>query len=218
MTEGNKDILAGIKILLISPMSLKRNLIIYYLHEVAGGECRSMDDLAELSEISTSDYDVILWDVCMLKLMQIVAYLRRYYSDTLTPLALVDLDPHYAIEPIAFRLRVRGFFYNGNPVSILPKGTKLIVQGHIWAPREVLEKCLITEVDPEVFISGKNMILTNRQEEVLRLIVYGYQNAEIAEELNLSLNTVKAHLYQLYKKIKVKSRWQAAKWAEANIL
>ena len=218
MKEGIKEILAGTKILVISPMSLKRNLITFYLQEVAGGNCRSIDELDGLSEVSPNSVNVILWDVCMLKPPQIISQLRQFYSQPLGPLALLDLDSHNGVESIAIRLKVKGFFYRGNPVALLAKGIKLMCKGHIWAPRDVLEKCLIAEVDPELLAVDETRILTNRQEEILRLISYGYQNAEIAEELDVSPNTVKAHLYQLYKKIKVKTRWQAAKWAEANLV
>ncbi len=55
--------------------------------------------------------------------------------------------------------------------------------------------------------------LTPREIEVLRLAASGLSNAEIAEELALSLRTVQNHLYSIYSKLGVKSRMAAARFA-----
>ncbi len=51
--------------------------------------------------------------------------------------------------------------------------------------------------------------LGERELEVLRLIVEGYSNQEIAEKLFITLGTVKAHLSHIYTKLDVRSRTQA---------
>lgn len=48
--------------------------------------------------------------------------------------------------------------------------------------------------------------LTNREVEVLNLIVKGYSNNEIAKELNISTHTVKAHVGTLLKKFSENKR------------
>jgi len=48
--------------------------------------------------------------------------------------------------------------------------------------------------------------LTNREQEVLKLIISGKSNNEIAEELFISINTVKKHLTHIFKKTEVKNR------------
>ena len=52
--------------------------------------------------------------------------------------------------------------------------------------------------------------LTARETDVLRLLAAGLSNREIAEELTLSLNTVKTHSKNLYGKLGVHTRMQAA--------
>ena len=51
--------------------------------------------------------------------------------------------------------------------------------------------------------------LTSREYEVLQLIAKGYSNADIADQLFLSLSTIKTHVSNLYSKMGVKSRTQA---------
>jgi len=58
--------------------------------------------------------------------------------------------------------------------------------------------------------------ITNRENEILRLLVEGLSNAEIAQRLNVSLNTVASHLKNLYPKLNVSSRAQAAAYAVAH--
>jgi DNA-binding NarL/FixJ family response regulator len=51
--------------------------------------------------------------------------------------------------------------------------------------------------------------LTNRQLEVLRLVVEGLNNEQIADELYLSKKTVEHHVSAIYSKLGVDSRTQA---------
>ena len=55
----------------------------------------------------------------------------------------------------------------------------------------------------------KKLKLTNREFQILKLIVQGYSNVEIANQLFLSLSTIKTHVSNLYSKMNVKSRFQA---------
>ena len=55
--------------------------------------------------------------------------------------------------------------------------------------------------------------LTQRETEVLSMIAAGKANREIAEETNLSINSVKSYIRGAYSKIEVSSRSQAVLWA-----
>ena len=49
------------------------------------------------------------------------------------------------------------------------------------------------------------------------LVSAGAKNEQIAEELHISPNTVKTHIYNIFKKIGVPNRLQAALWAVKNL-
>ena len=55
--------------------------------------------------------------------------------------------------------------------------------------------------------------LTRREEEVLVLVAKGGTNAEIAQELFISLTTVKTHVAALMAKLGVRNRVEIAMWA-----
>jgi DNA-binding CsgD family transcriptional regulator len=80
-------------------------------------------------------------------------------------------------------------------------------------------------VEKEVYINSTNdftinetelkkLNLSNREYEVLQLLTKGYSNAEIAENLFLSLSTVKTYVSNLFVKMDVKSRTQAIEKAK----
>ena len=49
-------------------------------------------------------------------------------------------------------------------------------------------------------------ILSPREKEVARLAARGYSNAQIAEELFISVETVKRHMATIFEKLNIKSR------------
>ena len=52
-------------------------------------------------------------------------------------------------------------------------------------------------------------MFTKREQEVLELLVQGYNNSEISEALTITNHTTKAHIASIYKKLGVSNRVQA---------
>jgi DNA-binding NarL/FixJ family response regulator len=63
---------------------------------------------------------------------------------------------------------------------------------------------------------GKPAGLSPRESQLLQLVVLGHSNQEIADELYLSINSVKTYIRTTYRKIGVASRGQAILWAVQN--
>ncbi|MGE0881820.1 MAG: response regulator [Acidimicrobiia bacterium] len=59
--------------------------------------------------------------------------------------------------------------------------------------------------------------LTDREAEVLKLVREGLANKQIARQLGISERTVKAHLGNVFQRIGVTDRTQAALWARDNL-
>jgi LuxR family transcriptional regulator of csgAB operon len=53
--------------------------------------------------------------------------------------------------------------------------------------------------------------------EILNLLSTGAKNTDIAEQLSLSVHTIKTHIYHIYKKLDVSNRTQAVNWASNNL-
>ncbi len=58
--------------------------------------------------------------------------------------------------------------------------------------------------------------LTEKETEILKLLIRGYDNREIAEALCVSIHTVKAHLTSVFRKLNVKNRTKAILFAMSN--
>ena len=64
--------------------------------------------------------------------------------------------------------------------------------------------------------NAKHNTLTKREEEVLDLLLQGYSNNKIAEELSVSVHTIKAHVDSIFRKFGVHNKVQAAVYAVRN--
>ena len=58
--------------------------------------------------------------------------------------------------------------------------------------------------------------LTRRELEILRLVAEGLSNAQLAEMLWVTEQTVKFHLSNIYRKLNVANRTEAGRWAQVN--
>jgi DNA-binding NarL/FixJ family response regulator len=128
--------------------------------------------------------------------------------------AFCNVEPGMNIEKSALANNIQGLFYtNDSPNNIL-KGIFAILSGDLWYSRKTLTKCLM-ERGPSMnslnHVSSCN--LTMREREILSLIASGYTSQTIADDLCISVHTVKTHIYNIYKKINVSNRFQAMLWA-----
>lgn len=87
-----------------------------------------------------------------------------------------------------------------------PKIETVVVEKEVYVPH------------PEAFVLNeaelKKLNLTTREYEVLQQLSKGLSNAEIGEQLFLSLSTVKTHVSNLFFKMEVKNRTQAIEKAK----
>ncbi len=132
--------------------------------------------------------------------------------------ALFNLDHDVAVEKMALKYGVKGFFYRNENLKNMLKGIRTLLAGETWIPRNVLLDLAMSDAPA----NGKNGHpgshgLTRREIEILMNLSTGSTNDEIASKLCISSHTVKAHLYSIYHKINVDNRFQAALWAAKHL-
>jgi DNA-binding NarL/FixJ family response regulator len=69
---------------------------------------------------------------------------------------------------------------------------------------------------PEIEDPAEEADLTRREREILRLVAEGHSNAKLARMLWVTEQTVKFHLSNVYRKLDVANRTEAARWAQLN--
>jgi DNA-binding NarL/FixJ family response regulator len=84
------------------------------------------------------------------------------------------------------------------------------LEGDTWFSRRIID-ILATPATGDDDIED-DYHLTDRESEVLRLLVEGNSNGQIAETLVIAEGTVKNHLVNIYQKLGVHSRAEAISW------
>ena len=84
---------------------------------------------------------------------------------------------------------------------------RIVNQGSVWAPRRVLSIFIerVTSSPGRIFPAGR-VTFTDREKEVLELLVVGRSNKEIGAVLGIEERTVKAHVAKLMRKVGVQNR------------
>jgi len=62
-------------------------------------------------------------------------------------------------------------------------------------------------------VTSEDLGISRREQEVLALIIAGHSNQEIADQLHISITTVKSHVSSIYQKLDVQRRTQAVQKA-----
>jgi len=112
-----------------------------------------------------------------------------------------------------------GYYDTAEPDMLLPKAIESILQGDIWVQRHLVPKViqlLINSKQPDLKTKQRTstsellQTLSNRELDVANMISTGDNNKQIAQALNISERTVKAHLTSIFRKLNVSDRLHLA--------
>jgi DNA-binding NarL/FixJ family response regulator len=110
------------------------------------------------------------------------------------------------------KVGIRGYLKTTDTPLTMIKAIHAVHVGEIWAERRILEKAMekpmLLPETLQTHVPGLPP-LTNREMEVLTMVLQGASNREIADSNSISERTVKTHLYRVYRKLNVKSRTKA---------
>lgn len=113
---------------------------------------------------------------------------------------------------------IKGVFNKEDDLEQLCHGIEKMLLGEYWLPRQKLAELIhYYQQFSSSNIDYSEICLTNREQQILRKLITGISNSEIANSLFVSEHTVKSHLYNIFKKINVKNRVQAIFWAKNNL-
>jgi DNA-binding NarL/FixJ family response regulator len=123
-----------------------------------------------------------------------------------------DVDFHYA----ALQHGINGVFHIEDSLELLVRGVQQVQAGNKWFSREVMSRYidanLLAKTKPVTALQSPNKLLTKRELAITRKVADGAQNKEIADCLHISVNTVKTHVYSIFRKTECRNRVELIKW------
>ena len=168
-----------------------------------------------MDKLSIHNPDVLLLDINMPE-MNGIEVLKRM-KDENTPIKVLILTVHNEMDYLmkAIDIGVDGYILKDSESQELKKAINAVKNGENY-----IQPSLIPALNNQLVNrdSDKDKIdlLTNRELEVLVQVANGMFNKEIALNLNISERTVKNHISNIFKKIDVSDRTQAAVFAIKN--
>jgi len=155
--------------------------------------------------LDASGVSLILIDAaCTDHIFELLATFRR----TRPHLRLIVLgleEDHEYIQRI-IGAGAKGYLAHTARPSEVRLAIEIVQDGSAWAPRKVLANLLDLSSAEERRAAADEPKFTERESEVLRLLVEGHPNRVIAGELGIDLATVKKHVGALMRKVGVKNR------------
>jgi DNA-binding NarL/FixJ family response regulator len=161
--------------------------------------------------------DVCLFDIRMPELDGIEATRQLAGPDVADPLAVVVITTFDIDEYVhgALKAGARGFLLKDAGPQLLAQAIHAAAAGDALIAPAVTGRLLATFSHLEAQQPPAQPIepLTAREEEVLTAVARGWTNTEIADELYISLSTVKSHIASLMRKLDARNRVEIAMWA-----
>lgn len=156
--------------------------------------------------------DILLLDIRMPGLGGIEALPQIHERSPGTKVLVVSgySDDELIIK--ALQLGAKGYLPKSLSHKDLLKAIRATYAGEVWAKRRVLTEALeslrqkLQEMTPP--LKDVQGTLTDREQEVVKWVIQGMTNKEIAARLGISDKTVKTHLSNIFSKLKISRRLQ----------
>jgi two-component system response regulator DegU len=165
--------------------------------------------------------DIMLMDINMPKQngLQALEAIKQKHPDAKIIMLTIHQDREYLFK--ALQLGANGYVLKDADGAVLVEAIRKVYQGEAYIQPNMARELIVEfkrYTSGEAASSRKNSLLSDRELEVLDLIAKGLLNKEIAKTLYISEKTVKNHISNIFKKLKVSDRTQAAVYALKNNL
>jgi two-component system response regulator NreC len=157
--------------------------------------------------------DVLLLDLIMPgpSAWEIEKWVRTHYPEIVT-LVLTAHDRDYYLTR-AVDAGVSGYLTKDQAPQMLLNAIRHAARGEAFILTELLDRASHWRED----VWKRWESLTNREREVLHLLVQGFDNAAVAESLSVTVRTAESHITSILKKLGVSSRLEASAWVRNHL-
>jgi len=161
----------------------------------------SLPDIANLPNIDL----VLLGNRNGQNLFDLMASLKASRPDLRIIVTGSGMDEETILKAIASG--AKGYVDEAASPTEFVQAIRVVNQGSVWAPRRVLSMFIerVSSAPGRIFPAGR-VTFTDREKEVLEMLVAGRSNKEIGSALGIEERTVKAHVAKLMRKVGVQNR------------
>ena len=153
--------------------------------------------------------DLVLLDLMMPGMWKdSIQSITKKFPDV--PIVIVSVKEDFESIHNSISLGASGFIPKTSAPEVTISAIQLVLAGGVYIPPHVLKP----QTDPTEFNETSNNYdsinrLSKRQKQVLDLISLGKSNQNIADDLGLTIPTIKMHVSAIFKKLNVKNRTEA---------
>ncbi len=180
------------------------------------GEVGAAKDLYDLLKSNTPD--LIITDISMPDISGIE--IAHYVSENYPEIKILILSMHSNEEFISKALSVgaNGYLPKDTSMSELLEAIHVIYKGDNYFNKNISDTILKSIINKSKQENAEQNALTKREKEVIKLVVDGLTNKEIADKLFISIRTVDSHKNNIMQKLNLKSSVELVKYAIKNNL
>jgi two-component system, NarL family, response regulator DegU len=173
------------------------------------------DGIECIEELAIKKPDVLLLDINMPRMdgLKVLQKLKEMKSNVKVLILTIHNEIEYLLK--AVDIGVNGYVLKDSESDLLRKAIFAIYNGEIFIQPNMVP-LLNDKLENRETETTTESLLTKREMEVLKLITEGLFNKEIAYNLSISEKTVKNHVSNIFRKISVSDRTQAAVYAIRN--
>lgn len=159
--------------------------------------------------------DVVVLDINMPKMDGLSVLKKIREANVKCKIIVLTFYNEIGIVQDAVKSGANGYILKEADSTLLVKAINIVTRGERY-----IQPSIATMLRQSKIVEQQNRVetLTKRELEIIKLLVGGLYNKEIADNLNISEKTVKNHISSIFRKINVSDRTQAAVYAIKNNL
>jgi DNA-binding NarL/FixJ family response regulator len=198
-----------IRIAIVEDIDDIRESLKSYIQATEGFECSGTfpDAEAAIEFLSEEPADIVLMDIQLpgMNGIECVRKLKLIHPSMQFIMSTIFQDDESIFN--ALKAGATGYLLKMDDPARIISAIRDLYQGGSPMSPQIARRIIESFRDPKP--DGAKDLLTKRETEMLALLAKGYRYKEIAEQLFISIETVRKHIYNVYQKLQVQSRMDA---------